>query len=651
MLKVAIYPSNHGFGHATRMSALALELNKFGIFTFIRTDRPEYLYDNLSTGFYSVSISRTDFGVVHGSQLITDLEATRSRLLKLMSQRLEIIDQEVSFLRENEIDLVIADIPFFICEAASYAGIPVFAISNFDWFFIYHELFEADREMRAVINSIYGLYARVDQAYRLPFSSTKSMRAFPALKKVGLLARMKEGYQDIRKRHDLDPQKPILLAFHSGVGDIDMGMDKVANCFKGYTITNIADSRVKDAITIPQHADMLDYVFSADLILTKPGYSTLAEAVQFGKPILFRPRNNYPEERVLIDGLKKYPLSCCIDDPRRLGAEVEDFIKRSCREHSGKALPAFRNRNAEIAALIYQDFFRIRYSGKKLVSVFDAGSNNLNYCVYEPGWDRIVHKTQLPTGLGRGFVNDKLAPSSIRSFLRALGHIYAFDKEVYSDKHIIATGVSRKARNVATIKELVRKKFNLKYGVITPRDEAYYVFSAIRDQAQYYQTVVAFDIGGNSTEIIVTANDKHRKWVSLPLGLLRMIETDANPDLIVDEYALELDSIGVDNVSALVGVGLTVELIERLILPQQKPSGEWGRLDRKVLEDLQNDLSKQILSMVSISEKEKQDLSIFNLSVRLLILFMDKYGTQEILVCKDGISVGFAKAKTREIRS
>ena len=77
-----------------------------------------------------------DFGVVHSTGLQTDVKATKDELISLFSRRNEIVEREVSWLREQEIDFALLDIPFLAIEACDYAGVPVFAISNFDWFFI-----------------------------------------------------------------------------------------------------------------------------------------------------------------------------------------------------------------------------------------------------------------------------------------------------------------------------------------------------------------------------------------------------------------------------------------------------------------------------------------------------------------------------------
>ncbi|NLN85264.1 MAG: hypothetical protein GX135_04060, partial [Candidatus Cloacimonetes bacterium] len=99
MLNFAIYVSDHGFGHATRMAALAEELIRFGIFVHIRSARPDYIFAGLDSKYYQKWDVVCDFGVKHGENLAPDLKATEEALLELMGQRSSILEREVDFLR------------------------------------------------------------------------------------------------------------------------------------------------------------------------------------------------------------------------------------------------------------------------------------------------------------------------------------------------------------------------------------------------------------------------------------------------------------------------------------------------------------------------------------------------------------------------
>jgi len=86
MLKFAFYISHHGFGHTTRMAALAKEFNEFDIFVYIRSAKPDYLFQDLNPHLYEKEDTICDVGVKHKANLEPDKAATRLALLQLMGK-------------------------------------------------------------------------------------------------------------------------------------------------------------------------------------------------------------------------------------------------------------------------------------------------------------------------------------------------------------------------------------------------------------------------------------------------------------------------------------------------------------------------------------------------------------------------------------
>ncbi|MDZ4121118.1 MAG: hypothetical protein U1C33_01760, partial [Candidatus Cloacimonadaceae bacterium] len=313
MLVFALYVSNHGFGHAARVAALAKEFAALGIYCHIRSNRPGFIFAGIDPHYCVLENASMDFGVKHGSNLVADLPRTKEMLLDLMNRRPELIAEEVEFLRNHKIDLILADIPFLVMEAANYANVPVFAISNFDWVFIYAGLFKNDRDMKPVINCIHGLYSHASHAFMLPFGSPKSMASCPRREKIGLLARQNEIYTDIRERFALPPEARLLLCMFGGEGVPEIDMKALCQGFDGFVISTNPKVGERNHLRVNPDDDFIDLIHGVDLILTKPGYSTFAEAAQFGKFILYYERENYPEERVLVQGLRRYPFKQRID--------------------------------------------------------------------------------------------------------------------------------------------------------------------------------------------------------------------------------------------------------------------------------------------------------------------------------------------------
>ncbi|KAM0791885.1 hypothetical protein ACM66B_004140 [Microbotryomycetes sp. NB124-2] len=147
--KFAFYCSGHGYGHATRVSALTVSLLKAGhdvaIVTnapttpFIAVLEPSTLSTTASTSEPVQSLPRyatyrkrnVDAGIVQPKAYDVDRQATFDVLNSFIEQRDETLVQEVAWLKQQHIDAVLSDSTFLGCAAAAGAGIPSIIVSNF----------------------------------------------------------------------------------------------------------------------------------------------------------------------------------------------------------------------------------------------------------------------------------------------------------------------------------------------------------------------------------------------------------------------------------------------------------------------------------------------------------------------------------------
>ncbi len=625
------------------MAALAEELNKYGIYTYIRTNRPKHLYNGLIDGLYEVSAASLDFGVRHDEGLVVNLEQTENDLIKLFSERNSILETEIDFLRTNQIDLVICDVPFLACEAAAYTNIPVFAISNFDWFFIYTELFRSDRTMRPLLNKVYGLYSIVNRSYRLPFSSEKSLGGFHNFTEVGLLARKKDKYIDIRALKGIGKNAPLILVSSGGEEGLMLKIGELCKVFNGNVLSPCQDIEAGNHIRISKDDDFLDYVKAADILVTKPGYSSFAEAAQFGKPIIFQSRPDYPEDSVLVKGLDRYPAKFRLNTGSR--TEWKKLIKDALQQGKHRIPASYRNRNTEIAAKIIRDYL----DQKKIVklrSVYDIGSNNLNYCLFDEERGIAVHQAQLSTGLGRGFDGSRVKKKGIEKTKSAIRQIQAIDSTITSNKDYLATAIARKAGNFDILSNWIIAGSGEDVKILTGKDESKMAFWAARPYLKDSNNLI-IDIGGRSTEITYARSSRIMHAKSIGIGLLDLYESSAG----FEDYAYQLkafvSSIGADEIDSIISVGLTTALLYRVINKSLKP------LYRKELVQITN---KELLYLLkSLKEGNTEQFDAFTVGItdpliigvssQALVILLDIIGADKIMVCTDGISAGFARWK------
>ena len=678
MLKFALYVSNHGFGHSTRISALAEELIHYGVFCHIITTKPAFLFQDLNPHYFVLHNRAIDVGVKHSENLTVDIKRTINSLLELLSKRNEIMEREIEFLRREKIDCIIADIPFLVSDFAAYCHIPVFAVTNFEWHFIYSSLLveeentekengivnnynnlelsrraassgytnfstpEVANSLKPVLNLIWSLYQRFDGCFRLPFSTDESMSAFKDYISCGLLSRKKDKYKDIRLQYNLPKETPILLVMFGGEGTMELNYEALCSAYQGIVISTQAGIKAKNHIQVSMDDDFPDFISNADIILCKPGYSTLAEAVQAGKFIIYCPRLNYPEEKALIAGLKHY-ANCLQIDTLQLSAGqwkaiFEDIKPRKIRTKT------YKNCNTEVAGLVLKKYTQLQ--NRRLLSVFDLGSNNLNYVLFDLEKRQIVHQTQLTTALGVAFKHNKISEKRLTSVKQIISKLLQLDSYLESEKVLLATGVMRFALNANLLTDWITDKYNIKCKIISSQEEIRYAYFSARQYKSGEEATLAIDIGGFSTEFINLDKEKKQQGNSLPFGLLTLLNDFNGDSETADNFIRQkLNDLPYKGSYRLVGIGLTYTYLAGVIFRcsyNEREKLEGKAITKKQLQELSHSLEVRDEQRYLPFLLEESYLPILKLSIAFNISLLDRFETSEIIVCNSGIAVGYA---------
>ncbi|HOZ00883.1 MAG TPA: hypothetical protein PLG20_03645 [Candidatus Syntrophosphaera sp.] len=654
MLRFALYVSDHGFGHASRMAALAEEFNRFGIFVHIRSARPDFLFRNLDPQLSCKENVAIDVGVKHGPDLAPDLQATKEALLGLMGRRLEICEREVDFLRGEGIDLSVADVPWLAVEAGTYAKVPVFAVSNFDWLYVYNGLFGSDREFRPLLNTIFGLYQRAERAFRLPLGSRRSMGAFRNCETTGLLAFRKDFYNDPHEVYGLPAGKPLLTCTFGGEGEMGLDLERVCAAFPGYVFST-REAKAANHVRVRPNADFSDLIHGSQVLLTKPGYSSFAEALQYGKYIVYRPRENYPEEEVLIRGIARYPRQRRLEGLDLSKREWQAVFRQALSPNqAGRAVP---NRNAGVAALIVKRYLELRHCREKLRSVFDVGSNNLNYALCVEGQAEPLHTAQISTGLGRDYHLRKdgqveIPKARLAEFKRRVGRFLLYDQVIPSEKRAIATGINRRSPAAEEISQWFTERWGIPFKVLSEREETELAGLAAGTLLATGESAVSADVGGFSTELVFYGHRGEKSGVSLPLGLLTLRRQSGEGVDVEKVIRSALATVPDWTPAKVVCVGLAATFLAKVIRRErffQPDKLQGARISVSDLEALVSTLGRgdgdwsQYLAEAGAAD-------VLALNARLCVLLLDKFGVREFVVCHYGISTGYNLRPRRKPR-
>lgn len=633
MYRFAIYISNHGYGHATRMAALAQALNDFGIYTFICTDRPDFLFQYLDPECYTYRKCSLDGGVKHQENLVADLVATKEMLLGLFSQREDLVHQEAIWLRENKIDLVIADIPYFIIEAAGYAQIPAFGISNFDWVFIYGELFKDVPDLKLIINAIYGLYRRLDKCYLPALGTALSVPGFRNPESCGILVRSSQA--DTKILH-----KNILLIMFGGEGEMSVDFPQICAAWEGEVLSINSSVQASNHRLIPRDADFSALMQQASLVLCKPGYSTFAEIRQAGVPAYYIPRRNYPEERVLIEGVQdcaNLREVCILPENEQ---EWRELFANKPERGSGEEAA-----NEQIAGLILRDYLQLKHPKARLLSVFDMGSNNLNYCIFDQDKRKLLHRVWITTSLALN-TRDNLLSFNQLDDIPALHKLLVSDAQIPSEKRLLATGIMRRALNAQELLDKLSSAWKLEAKIISSKAEMRYAWYAASSHLAKGLKALVIDIGGSSTELVWRAETGAFHGQSCEIGLVSLAQSQ-EPQCLMQEA---VESIAVQGFELIITVGLTATILAKIATGKS-----WWELwnlgamllSIQELNELRERLGKEAEASKSESDPAAFRLYTMLLATDFLILILDRFGSKEIMVSNDGISIGYARYKTR----
>lgn len=312
-MHIAYYISAHGYGHGVRTGDIltALLARHPNVRVTATTNLPEsFLRSRLrnADGRLVVRPGAFDVGMVQKDSIRVDVAATLDAALDLLKQRPELVRHEVEFLREAEVDVVVADIPSIPIEAAAEAGCPAVAVGNFSWDWIYSPFVTRDPRWRQVINLFEEGYRQARLLLKLPFSPPMPIFArhidIPLLAKPGRDRRL-----ELAAATGADAAKRwVLLSFTTlEWGPSALRKIEALNAYEFFVVKPLdwPDRHGIHAVDREQ-IGFSDVLASVDAVVTKPGYGILSDCVANAKPMIYAEREDFIEYPLLERELKRY---------------------------------------------------------------------------------------------------------------------------------------------------------------------------------------------------------------------------------------------------------------------------------------------------------------------------------------------------------
>ena len=316
--------SHHGFGHIGQTAPVIERLSQLlpELTLTLRTTVPRgHLASRLSTSFTYVA-KATDVGMVMDSLCQVDRGATADAYAGFhlgWAEKVENCARETEALAP---DLVISNASYLALAGAARAGIPCVGYGSLNWADIYRVYCLHDQTAPAILDQMMAAYSCASTFLKL--EPHLPMTWLADAQRIGPVAQTgKNRRTEILTQLGLSRSTRLVLAAFGG-------MPLPVDCTSWAPLPDChflvpADWRSSGNGFTP--IDRLDLPFedllrSCDVVISKPGYGIVVEAACNGKPLIYVPRLDWPEEEIFVDWLGRHGIVRAITADQLIKGEL-----------------------------------------------------------------------------------------------------------------------------------------------------------------------------------------------------------------------------------------------------------------------------------------------------------------------------------------
>jgi L-arabinokinase len=326
---IVAYVSGHGFGHATRTAEVlrAIRRRSPGLSLCIVSSAPEALFRTGVRGPFLYRHLECDVGLAQRGSLVIDPVESLERFRAFKAGHAERLAAEVEFLGGCGARLVLGDVPPLAFAAAADAGLPSVALANFSWDWIYRHLAPHAPGFEWAASQCARAYAQATLLLELPFPGDLSV--FPHRERIPLVARPPRMTREEARAHLGLPEGRLVLFSFGGFGLPDFDPE-VLTRLPEYTFltTGLRGPRPSHVIDVPLPGLRYeDLVRAADVVVTKPGYGIVTDAIAAGTRIVYTERGEFPEYPILVREMVKLVPCAHVSNADLLTGHLEDALE------------------------------------------------------------------------------------------------------------------------------------------------------------------------------------------------------------------------------------------------------------------------------------------------------------------------------------
>ncbi|MFD1129247.1 glycosyltransferase [Paenibacillus provencensis] len=243
--------------------------------------------------------AKLDLGYILNSKTLeidrTEMNKSYISYMQEFSYRISV---EERFLSENKVNAVISDISPVAIAAADGLGIKSLGISNFTWYSAYQSFIE-DREM------LLDSYNKLDHFLMLPGSNDEPLWGRTDRCQVGFYCRDIDPIEMNRLLNNLNPNRnKIIVYFVLGMSiqsDLASQLCLLSNKDYVFIVSSNMNLPGENIYRIPQnYTETQNLLAISNVVISKPGWSTVSEAVVLNKPLIVIKRDSFSEDKSTI---------------------------------------------------------------------------------------------------------------------------------------------------------------------------------------------------------------------------------------------------------------------------------------------------------------------------------------------------------------
>jgi UDP:flavonoid glycosyltransferase YjiC (YdhE family) len=339
--RIVFYVSGHGFGHASRAIEVvrAVLRARPDAHVVVKSSAPLHLFTEALDGRCESVALQCDAGVVQVDSLAVNTAETIRQAVEFQKQVPALAARESEYLRASGASVVVGDIPPLAIAAAHLAGVPSIAIGNFTWDWIYEGY--RDARVPELLAQIRDVHQNASAVLRLPMAG--GFAGLDAIARdIPFIARQSSRTQDeVRKALGVGRRagaRPLVLMAFGGSGVAGMSVEALSG-LKDYIIAT-TDSRlaggagnrgtsllrISDQQMSGANLSFPDLVRAADVVVAKPGYGIISEAIANESALLYTSRGDFIEYDVLVREMPRYLRTRFIEQDDLLKGNWKDAL-------------------------------------------------------------------------------------------------------------------------------------------------------------------------------------------------------------------------------------------------------------------------------------------------------------------------------------